>query len=144
MELEQSSSPLELTPDIRPRMLPPPPVRLVAVDDVLLVAGSGQESLLDAFYVQLLRFERLLEGDRPVYEAENFRIRFDWRDGLIERDDLSPLGIEVPSLADAEQKLIELEMEYLRQSGLQPGEEALVLRDPAGNWVQLVQHRIVG
>lgn len=144
MELEPSSSSFEPIPDTRRRMLPPPPVRLVSVDDVLLVAGVGQEGLLDAFYVEILRFERVLEQDRPAYEADNFRIRFEWKEGLIQRDDFRMLAIEVPSLDEAERLLLEKEIKYLQGHGLQPGEEALVLQDPAGNWLQLREYRTFG
>lgn len=82
-------------------------------------------------------------GAGPVYEAENFRLRFDVVEGLIVRETLRPLGIEVPSLADAEAKLVEAEVEHTRQRGLAPGQETIVLLDPAGNWVELVEMRLV-
>ena len=34
-------------------------------------------------------------------------------------------------------------MEYTRQRGLNLGEESLVLLDPAGNWVEIVEMRVV-
>ena len=58
MELADSADPLNLRPDRRPVMIEPPPVRLVAVDDVVLITAPGRERELDAFYVDLLRFER--------------------------------------------------------------------------------------
>jgi hypothetical protein len=58
-------------------------------------------------------------------------------------ESLRPLGVEIPSLADAEKKLIDTEIEYLRQRGLTPGEETLLVLDPAGNWIELVEHRTV-
>ncbi len=144
MELEPSTGQFTPPTDRRPRMAPPPPVRLVAVDDVRLEARVGLEAELDAFYGKLLGFERLTEAGLPVYESENFRLRFDWLEGLIERDDFRMLGIAVPSLAEAEAKLVEAEIEYTRQRGLQPGQEMLILQDPAGNWLQLVEYRQVG
>jgi hypothetical protein len=144
MELEETSGEFEPLVDRRPRMVPPPPVRLVAVEDVRLEARVGQETELDDFYVKLLRFDRLIEEDRPVYEAENFCIRFDWIEGPIAREDFRMLGIAIPSLAEAENKIAEAKIEYMRQRGLQPGQETLVLQDPSGNWVQLVEYRMVG
>lgn len=58
MELAENSDPLRLPPDRRPAMPEPPPVRLVSVDDVVLLTPPGRESSLDAFYVTLLRMER--------------------------------------------------------------------------------------
>jgi hypothetical protein len=46
------------TADRRPIIPEPPPVRLVTVDDAVLIAAPGQERALDAFYVGVLRFER--------------------------------------------------------------------------------------
>jgi hypothetical protein len=79
----------------------------------------------------------------PVYLADNFALRFDILEGLVERDTFRPLTIEVPSLAEAEAKLIEAEMEYTRQRGLNLGDESLVLLDPAGNWIELVEMKIL-
>jgi hypothetical protein len=144
MELEETSGEFELTADRRPRLVPAPPVRLLAVEDVRLAAALGQEAALDEFYMKLLRFERMAEAGRPVYEAENFRIYFNWTEGFIEREDFRLVGIAVPSLAQLEAQLLEAKIQYLRQRGLQPGQEALLLQDPAGNWLQLVEYRPVG
>ena len=87
-------------------------------------------------------------GDRPhtfgpVYRAENFRVHFDLVEGLVERRLLRPLGVEVPSLAEAQAKLTAAEIEFARQRGVTPGQESLVLLDPAGNWMELVEMRAV-
>jgi hypothetical protein len=79
----------------------------------------------------------------PVYRAENFRVHFHLVEGLVERESLRPLGVEVPSLAGAEEKLIAAEIEYVRQRGVTPGQESLLLTDPAGNWIELVEMRAV-
>jgi len=70
MELAESADPLKLRPDRRPTMPPPPPVRVVAVEDVVLIAAPGQERDLDAFYVGLLRFEREDVPPPPRQEVE--------------------------------------------------------------------------
>jgi hypothetical protein len=59
----------------------------------------------------------------------------------LRRDDLRPLAVEVPSLADLELRLVETEVEYTRRRGLLPGEESIVLLDPAGNWLEIIERR---
>ncbi len=153
-----SSEPLELEPDPdgtfaprpdrRPRMPEPLPVRLIAVDDVQLLALEGSEAALDAFYVDILRFEKLGPESmepQPAYQAENFILRFELGEPpVLERDGMRIQGIEVGSLADTELQLIDAEIEYQRQRSLQPGRESLLLRDPAGNWIELLESREVG
>jgi hypothetical protein len=80
----------------------------------------------------------------PVYLAENFRLLFEVVEGRIIRDDLRAVRIEVPSLGEAEAKLLEAKMEYTRQRGLQPGEESIVLLDPGGNWAEITEMTRVG
>lgn len=143
MEETEAGRPIESGADRRPRMPEPLPVRLVAIADVTLPAQAGHETALDRFYVEMLQFERgwahEVHGRTLLYRAENFNLRFELREGLIERLDYRPVVIEVLSLAEAEQKLIEREIEYTRQKGLAPGEESLLLQDPAGNWIELVE-----
>ena len=40
-------------------------------------------------------------------------------------------------------RLREAEVAYVRRKGLVPGDEALVMQDPAGNWVELTETRLV-
>jgi hypothetical protein len=138
------------TVDRRPRVPEPLPVKLVAVADVRLPAAAGLERRLDAFYIGLFGFERAAdESDRHVadatisYRADNFTLRLGVQEPPVRRSDLRPLGVEVPSLAALEAKLIEAEYEYERQRGLLPGEKSLVLLDPAGNWVEAVEMKPV-
>jgi hypothetical protein len=142
LELEPATG---LTPrvDRRRRMDEPLPVKLVAVDDVRLPAPAGVEVRLDEFYVGLLGFERVPPETELVYRAENFVLRFDVEERPVEHDSLRPQGIEIVSLAEAELRLIEGECEYVRQRGVLPGSETIVLRDPAGNWVELVELRSI-
>ena len=125
-----------------------PPVRLVAVEDVRLPTPPGLGEQLDSFYVGLWQFERDVTegGGAIVYRAENVRLRFEVvaDQKPIERETLRPQGIEVLSLAEAELKLVEAEHEYIRQRGLTPGQESLLLQDPAGNWIELFEVRRVG
>ena len=119
----------------------PLPVRLVAVEDVHLNAAAGTETQLDDFYVNFLQFERT--PTELAYRADNFTLHFNVLEHPMSHDSLRPMQIEVLNLADAEQKLIDREMEYTRQRGVTPGQETLLLLDPAGNWVELIEHRPV-
>jgi len=142
IELEEGVNLPRPVADKRPMVPEPLPVRLLTVDDATLVASAGLEVQLDAFYVGLLKFEREA-GHELIYHADNFRLLFDIIERLPERDSLRPLLIEVPRLADIEIGLIEREIEYARQRGITPGEERLVLQDPAGNWVEVVEYRAI-
>lgn len=144
MELEPSRGEFKPVADRRRRIEEPLPVRLVAVRDVQMVGRIERHEALDAFYVDLLEFERE-EGPAgaPVYRADNFRLRFEWVEEKRGETDLKPVLIEVQSLPQAEMKLIEAKIEYTRQRALLAGRESLLLLDPAGNWVELVQVQAV-
>lgn len=136
--------------DRRPRVPEPLPVKLVAVADARMPAGAGIERELDAFYVRLFGFERRADeserypADATIsYRADNFTLHLSVQEPPVRRTDLRPLGVEVPSLAALESKLIEAEYEYQRQRGLLPGEISIVLLDPAGNWVEAVEMKPV-
>ena len=140
MELEQSSIEFKPVRDKRPHMPEPPPVRLVAVEDVHVQAAAGLEVQLDQFYVELLKFER--EDARRtllVYRAENFRLCVQIVEPPFARPDLRPIGIDVPSLSSLQQVLIDRQIEHQWQKGLAAGQDTLLLQDPAGNWVQIGQ-----
>jgi hypothetical protein len=118
-------------------------VRLATVDDARLPAAAGLERQLDAFYVGVLGFARVPRDDAIAYRAENFILHFTVIEPPLRRDDMRPLGMEVPSLAELELKLVAAEVEHTRQRGLLPGEESIVLLDPAGNWLEIVDRRAV-
>jgi len=142
MELEETAGDFDPPRDHRPHMPEPLPVKLVAVEDCTLPAPAGVDDELDAFYVGLLQFQRV--AGELTFRAENFLLRFDVKtDQPIVHDSLRPLGVEVPSLADVERKIIELEMEYTRLKGTTPGQETLLVLDPAGNWVEIGEVRLV-
>jgi hypothetical protein len=145
MELEPAARRLRIVADRRPHLDEPLPVKLVAVADVSLPAPAGLQDRLDAFYCGLLEFQRDPAESGLVYRADNFRLRFDVIEGAgIERDDLRATGIVIQSMADIEKKLIDTEIQYSRQRGLLPGQEVLVLLDPAGNWLELSEVRQIG
>lgn len=141
MELEESPEQFKPQIDRRPRVPEPLPVRLVTVDDARLPAAAGLERALDAFYVSILGFERKEPGEQIVYRADNFALWFDVIEPPVKRDDLRPLGVEVPSLAELAAKLTDAEIEHVRRRGLLPGEETIVLTDPAGNWLEVTDRR---
>jgi hypothetical protein len=141
MELAQYSTNYTMRADRRPRMPEPPPVRLVTVDDAHMPARAGVEPQLDEFYVGLLEFEREADSNYPIYRAGNFRILFDVLEPPVRRDHLRALGIEVRSLNEAGHKLLDSQIEYARRRGLLPGQETLVLLDPAGNWIEIRESR---
>ena len=145
MRLEDPNPQFTFRPQVdrRLRVPEPPPVRLVAVADMRVDAPAGCERELDAFYEGLLRMQRV-PGEAIVYRTENFDLYVDVREPPVEREDYRPVRAEVKSLAAMQLKLIEGEIEYVRRKGLVPGEEALVLQDPAGNWVELTEARLVG
>jgi len=137
VELEPSPN-IALPPaDRRPVIPEPLPVRLVAIEDVHLPAPAGREVELDEFYAGMWGFERDTRESSVVYRADNFRLRFDVLEPPIQRQEMRPVQIEVRSLLRAEHKLVEAKIEYERQKGLTPASDALLLLDPAGNWVAL-------
>ena len=143
--LDEPSVAFRLAPDRRPLLPEPLPVKLIAIEDVRLPATAGREVELDAFYVKLFGFERdeAVGNGTIAYHAENLRLCFDVGESLPERPDMRPIGIEVLSLADTERKLIEARLDYTKQRGLFVGQEHLLLQDPAGNWIALVETRVV-
>ena len=147
IELEPVTGPFVPQADRRMRVPEPPPVRLIAVDDVRLEARAGLEPQLDAFYVGILKFEReaAAEGTNVLrYKAENFRLRIVMVEHRVDRgDDLRMLGVAVPKLLAVEHAFFDAEIEYTRQKGLIPGQESLLVRDPAGNWLEITEIRLV-
>ena len=141
LELEQTDGRFQPQVDRRPLMPEPLPVKLVAVEDVRGRAAAGLEEQLDGFYVEMLQFERDDRGEELVYRAENFRLIMEVVEPPMERPDMRPIVVEVRSLAEAEAKLVDREMEYSRQRGINAGERQLVVQDPAGNWVSIVEGR---
>jgi len=143
MELEPATRTYKPAIDRRPRVPEPLPVRLVTVDDARLPSAAGLERQLDSFYVGVLGFVRRDDGEAIAYRADNFTLHFTVIEPPVRRDDLRPLGVEVPSLSELEAKLLDAEIEYARQRGLLPGEESITLTDPAGNWLEITDRRAV-
>lgn len=135
---------MPVTEDRRPRVYEPPPVRILAVDDVRLPTLAGLERKLDAFYVELLAFERDVSERRSIaYHAEKHRICLEVVEALAARDDYRPIGIEVPSIQALREKLDELEIEYEWQHSITPGMHQILIQDPAGNWLSIQSARFL-
>lgn len=143
MELETPTFAFKPAEDRRLRVPEPLPVRLVAVNDMRVDAGAGLEVELDAFYAELVGMQRV-PGETIVYRADNFDLYVDVLEPPVVREDYRPVRAEVKSLAAVQMKLIEREIAFVRRKGLVPGDEALVLQDPAGNWVELTETRLIG
>jgi hypothetical protein len=141
------SAAVDAAEDRRPKLEEPPPVRLVSIDDCQLWVPAGLERQLDEFYAGLLNFERQgPERDEGryelIYRAENFRLRIEVLERPLPREDFRPLAVVVPSLNDLAQRLAEARIEYERQRGLVPGQDNLLLNDPAGNSVMIGECRL--
>ena len=109
IELVEATSGAVPKADRRPRIPEPLPVRLVAVEDVRLTAKMEFADDLDAFYVELLGFEREHIQTHNIYHADNHSLHILLTNELPERD-LRPLGVEVLSLRDVEERLNEREI----------------------------------
>lgn len=145
MELEESSFNFKPVADRRPRVPEPLPVRLIAVADMRIESAAGLERELNRFYVTLLGMERAPSaGDAIVFRTENFDLHVVVLEPPVMREDFRPVRIEIKSLGEMQLKFIEAEVEHTRRKGLTPGDEALVLQDPAGNWVEITESRIIG
>jgi catechol-2,3-dioxygenase len=135
--------------DVRPLIPIPPPVRLVAVEDVLVHAGDLDPALrakVEDFYVRLLGFElRERDIDRLVLQGETHRLIYDFASPQPPppADGYRFIGLEVPTFRDLEPRLRDAEVEYERQRGIHPGADKLVMRDPAGQWLEVTERRAV-
>ncbi|MEM7809300.1 MAG: hypothetical protein AAF561_14415 [Planctomycetota bacterium] len=129
--------------DRRPRLPEPPPIRIEAVADVHLPMSAGLEVELDDFYTRLLPMVRR-EGEFPAYDAEDFGIVFDVVETRPDRDELRPVLLRVRGFDVFFTMLQEQQIEFQHLRGVGPGDDAVLLRDPAGNWVQVAAWREFG
>jgi hypothetical protein len=141
IELVASIAPFEPVADRRLLIPEPLPVRLIAVDDVRLPSAAGLECELDQFYIGLLGFARRDIDGSLAYRAENFFLRFDVLEPPLVRDAVRPVLIEVQSAAEMHSRLNDAQIEFQTIRGIEAGQQTLLLRDPAGNWLGLVEYR---
>ena len=129
--------------DDRPTLPEPPPVRVVALRDVILPTLAGLHDKLAAFYVGLLQF-RQDSADLLAFEAENVCVRFNLVvDYPLERDHTRPLGIQVPHYRAILERLQTGRSDFEVVRGLVAGNDAILIRDPAGNWIAIGELRDV-
>lgn len=145
LELSSLSEPVKLREgpdDLRPHMPEPPAVSLVSIRDVTLPMVAGLESQLDPLYIDILRFRRgQSEDGSPVYHAENHDLRFYVLEKPPAREECRPIGIVTPHLADITETLATLRIEHEYVRGLVAGQDGVLMRDPAGNWMALLPLR---
>jgi catechol-2,3-dioxygenase len=100
---------------------------------------------LDWFYVSLLGFERAECAEERViaYRAENCTLRLSLAEGVLQHPSLRPLGVQVPSLAEMINRLIDAQIDFEHVRGLAPGQESILLSDPAGNAAEVSELRAV-
>jgi hypothetical protein len=142
IRLEAALKALEKVDDKRPKIEEPPPVRLVAVEDCQVWAAAGLERELDEFYVGLLNFERESAENEIVYRAENLRVRVAVLECPLPREDYRPLALAVESLGNLVGRLNDAKIEFVHHYGLAPGQDNLLVSDPAGNPVEISESRI--
>jgi len=129
--------------DRRPTLPEPPPVRVEAVRDVRLPCVAGLEVRLDAFYGGLLRMVRE-PTEFPAYQAENVAVRFEVVEVPPERDGTRPTMVRVQFFNELVERLQADKVEFELVRGLVAGDEGVLLRDPAGNWVAVASWRTFG
>ena len=136
--------PIGAADDLRPLIPEPPPVRLAAVRDVTLPMRAGLEHKVVPFYVGLLRFRRLPDGAGGVaFEAERHALHFCVSELSPERDAVRPLGVLTPFFNDIVSELDAIKYDYELVRGLVAGDDAVLLQDPAGNWLAVAPLREV-
>ena len=139
LSLEEPTAHAEKPGEI-PRMPEPLPVWVAAVEDVTMVGQSGLEVDHDELYVNVLLMEKQ-EGEEGawVYRADNVRVRFVIREGLLERESYRPLQVGVPSLREVEARLFEREIEYVKERGIAPGSKMILVHDASGNRLEITE-----
>lgn len=143
IELEPSNPDFQPARDERQRMDEPLPVELEAVADVHLPCPRIATAKLDALYIDILQFAGDHDEHHPIYQADNFRLLFDLPRRELIQEDFRTTKVIVQSLRELQAKLLEAEIEHERQKGVNPGEEAIILQDPDGNWLEIHERRIV-
>jgi hypothetical protein len=127
--------------DDRPKLPEPPPVALVAVQDVQLPMVAGLERKLDEFYRDLVGFERVERsadmGEGPVYRSANHDLVFHVVEVPDEGRGNRLIGILTSRYRDIVQRLIDMNVDFEIVRGVTAGAEELLIQDPAGNWIAL-------
>lgn len=126
----------------------PLPVRLIAVADVRLPCPPPDPQLtrlLDAFYVEVLKFRRLPSDEfHHFFLADNYALILQAHNRPVQRERLTPTMIEVLDGRAVREQLVEREIPHEWMRGLTPGADFLLTQDPAGNWVGVIERTAVG
>lgn len=157
--------------DARRRMPEPPPVKVLAIADVILLTTPGSEKFLDTLYLSVLRFDSDETAGKPRY-AETFSSPSDAAERLpgkglppsttkpgprtyhgenfsvhyhptatLTPQQLKLIQFQVPSLEEIVKRLLEYEISYERFRGITLGQLHLQLTDPAGHVIQIFESR---
>lgn len=156
-------------PDLPAPMAEPPPVRLLAIAAVTVLCPPGHEAALDRLYLDILRFHPADPALKPpprssfaaaqlthpkltgpatptrptpplprTYLAENLPLHY------LPTPQLTPhqtklIQLQVPSLRDLTQRLLDAQIPYQFVRGLAPGLVHLEITDPAGHLLQILE-----
>ena len=155
---EPEALPLEPSPemavepvhDLRPLIPVPPPVRVIAVEDVTLVAPAKCVGAIDhlmTVVLTLVKEEPMRQADVEagaigVYQAENVRVVY------LARDEPPPsprhiLQLELGDLRGLRQRLQDAEIEYELSKRLMPGDVRVAFLDVAGNPIEVLENRAI-
>jgi hypothetical protein len=155
---EQDALPLEPPPetavepvhDLRPVIPVPPPVRVIAVEDVTLLAPAHHAAAIDHLMTVILPLVKEMPlkqahvdaGAIGVYLAENVRVVY------LARDEPPPsprhiLQLELGDLRELRQRLQDAEIEYELSKRLMPGDVRVAFLDAAGNPIEVLENRAI-
>jgi hypothetical protein len=128
----------------------PPPVRVTAVEDVVLQAPAHLAPSIDRLMTVILPMVKELPirpeyaklGALGVYLAENVRVIY------LARDEPPPsprhvLQLELADLRALRQRLQDAEIEYELSKRLMPGDVRVAFLDAAGNPIEVLENRAV-
>lgn len=155
---DQDALPLEPSPeaalepvhDLRPVMPEPPPVRVIAVENVTLVAPAKHARAIDHLMTAVLPLVKEVPtrqadvdaGAIGVYQAENVRVVY------LAREEPPPsprhiLQLELADLRGLRQRLQDAEIEYELSKRLMPGDVRVAFLDAAGNPIEVLENRAI-
>lgn len=141
---------IEPVHDLRPVMPVPPPVRVIAVEDVTVLAPAEHAAAIDRLMTEILPLVKEVPmkqayvdaGAIGVYLAENVRVVY------LARDEPPPsprhiLQMELADLRGLRQRLQDAEIEYELSKRLMPGDVRVAFLDAAGNPIEVLENRAV-
>ena len=139
IRLSKTSGAFEPQVDERPAVPEPLPVELVAVTDVRVRAPAELKEQIDEFYF-LLGFTRP-DDHGWAYRSDTTLLIFRPPRRKSWRQDYRPILVTVESIDEVASRLADAGVHYSRQRGISLGCESLHCTDPAGNFLQISEHR---